>query len=112
MIATFGTLFFAHLLLDYPLQGAFLAENKSKYPYVCFVHSFIWGWGVFLVGKCFLGLDYSLLVPLMLVGVHWVVDEWKCTGKYETMHMKPETAFYIDQFIHFLQILAITVFIF
>lgn len=40
---TFIILYFLNLVLDYPLQGTFLAEYKCKNNYILFVHCAIWG---------------------------------------------------------------------
>lgn len=39
---TFIILYFLNLVLDYPLQGTFLAEYKCKNNYILFVHCAIW----------------------------------------------------------------------
>lgn len=46
ILLSFMVLYFCNLVLDYPLQGAFLAEWKCKNNYILFVHSAIWGLGV------------------------------------------------------------------
>jgi hypothetical protein len=41
----------AHYLLDYPLQGDFLAQTKEKYFYSLLAHSMIYGLGMALIFK-------------------------------------------------------------
>lgn len=55
---TFIILYFLNLVLDYPLQGTFLAEYKCKNNYILFVHCAIWALGLY----CFIfsRASYSL----------------------------------------------------
>lgn len=45
---TFIILYFLNLVLDYPLQGTFLAEYKCKNNYILFVHCAIWALGIYI----------------------------------------------------------------
>ena len=45
----FLILYVANLILDYPLQGTFLAEFKAKNNYILFVHCAIWAFGISVV---------------------------------------------------------------
>lgn len=119
MMIKFLFLYFANLVLDYPLQGTFLAEYKQKNNYALFVHSAIWGLGLSIV-LMFIGL-FAWWKVLMLVAGHYIIDYWKCRGIYKKWPKKTITgnvmgsaripiigdlgAYYIDQFLHVVQIL-------
>lgn len=92
MISLFASLLFAHYLLDYPLQGDFLAKAKNKFnpiPHVPWyqamaAHTFMHGFAVAMItGIPFLGL--------LEVIVHWFTDHLKC---------KEDLTFNQDQYIH------------
>ena len=100
---SFLVLYFANLVLDYPLQGTFLAEWKSKSNYILFVHCAIWGIGMYIV-CCLLGLG-ELWKLFMLVGGHIVMDWWKCRGKYKKYDISDMNSLYIDQAFHVVQVL-------
>lgn len=99
----FLILYFANLVLDYPLQGQFLAEWKSKSDYILFVHCAIWGVGMWLA-CCVLGLGDWWKLP-MLLGGHYAMDWWKCRRKYEKYGIGDMQSLYIDQAFHALQTL-------
>ena len=99
---TFIILYFLNLVLDYPLQGTFLAEYKSKKNYILFVHCAIWSLGIY-IALHFLGLATVWKLIMLLVG-HYIIDYWKCRGLYKK-YMKDFTAYYIDQSLHVVQIL-------
>lgn len=118
---SFIILYFANLVLDYPLQGTFLAEYKQKNNYVLFVHCAIWGLGISIV---LMGLGmFAWWKLVMLVIGHYLIDYWKCRGIYKkwptkkvpfayitnTYHKEPiisdYCSLYIDQFLHVVQLL-------
>lgn len=90
----FMVLYFCNLVLDYPLQGEFLAKGKSESNYLLWVHSAIWGLGLSIV-LLPLGL-YTLWKVIMLVVGHFVIDKCKCIGWIDL---------YEDQLLHFLQVI-------
>ena len=96
-------LYVANLILDYPLQGRFLAEYKTKNNYLLFVHCIIWAGGLSIV-LMYLGLFAWWKVAMLLLG-HIVIDYWKCREVYKKWNIKDWTALYIDQFGHFVQVL-------
>lgn len=96
-------LYVANLILDYPLQGTFLAEFKSKNNYILFVHCAIWAFGLSVVLMP-LGLFAWWKVAMLLFG-HIAIDYWKCRGLYKKWKIKDWTSLYIDQFLHFVQII-------
>lgn len=96
-------LYVANLILDYPLQGTFLAEFKSKNNYILFVHCSIWAFGLSVV-LIPLGLFAWWKVAMLLFG-HIAIDYWKCRGLYKKWKIKDWTSLYIDQFLHFVQVL-------
>ena len=119
MMIKFLFLYFANLVLDYPLQGEFLAKYKQENNYALFVHSAIWGLGI-SIALIFIGL-FAWWKVLMLVAGHYIIDYWKCRGIYKKWPKKTITgnvmgsaiipiigdlgAYYIDQFLHVVQIL-------
>lgn len=96
-------LYVANLILDYPLQGTFLAEFKAKNNYILFVHCAIWALGLSVLLMP-LGLFAWWKVVMLLVG-HIVIDYWKCRGLYKKWKIKDWTSLYIDQFLHIIQVL-------
>ena len=96
-------LYVANLVLDYPLQGTFLAEYKAKNNYILFVHCAIWALGLSVV-LMLLGLFAWWKVIMLLIG-HIVIDYWKCRGLYKKWNIKDWTSLYIDQSLHVIQIL-------
>ena len=76
----FLVLYFANLVLDYPLQCEFLKTYKSKNNYALFVHCAIWALGLSIVLMP-LGLFAWWKVIMLLVG-HFIIDYWKCRGIY------------------------------
>lgn len=87
---------FAHCVLDYPLQGDFLAQTKGKYWYSLLVHSMIYGLGMsilFSLIGCFSWIACSILVIS-----HYIIDYKKATAKNKD---KALTSYlYIDQSLH------------
>ena len=119
-------LYVANLILDYPLQGTFLAEYKAKNNYILFVHCAIWAFGLSVVLMP-LGLFAWWKVIMLLIG-HIAIDYWKCRGLYKKwptkfvtryvntgndvghiFYKKPIisdwTSLYIDQSLHVGQVL-------
>ena len=96
-------LYVANLILDYPLQGTFLAEYKAKNNYILFVHCAIWALGLSVVLMP-LGLFAWWKVIMLLIG-HIAIDYWKCRGLYKKWNIKDWTSLYIDQFLHVIQVL-------
>ena len=99
----FIILYFANLVLDYPLQGTFLAEYKQKNNYILFVHCAIWALGISIV-LLPLGLFAWWKVVMLLVG-HYLIDYWKCRGLYKRWNIKDWNSLYIDQALHVIQVL-------
>ena len=96
-------LYVTNLILDYPLQGTFLAEFKSKNNYILFVHCAIWAFGLSVVLMP-LGLFAWWKVVMLLIG-HIIIDYWKCRGLYKKWNIKDWTSLYIDQALHVVQVL-------
>ena len=86
----------AHYVLDYPLQGDFLAQTKGKYWYSLLAHSMIYGLGVSLVLKL-LGV-FVIWKAIALVASHLVIDYKKATARDTTKALT--TYLYIDQALH------------
>ena len=95
-------LYVANLILDFPLQGDFLATYKSKNNYVLFVHSMIWAGGL-CIAMMLIGLFAWWKLPMLLIG-HMLIDAWKCRGWYKKLNIKDWHSLYIDQALHAAQI--------
>lgn len=105
ILLSFMVLYFCNLVLDYPLQGTFLAEWKCKNNYILFVHSAIWGLGL-SIALAFIGIFAWWKVIMLVVG-HYLIDYWKCRGLYKKFPKCSDmTSFYIDQTLHVVQILV------
>ena len=96
-------LYVANLILDYPLQGTFLAEYKAKNNYILFVHCAIWAGGLSIVLP-YLGLFAWWKVIMLFIG-HFIIDYWKCRELYKKWNIKDWTSLYIDQTLHIGQVL-------
>lgn len=120
----FIILYFANLILDYPLQDSFIKEWKQKNNYILFVHCAIWGLGISII-TFYLGL-FAWWKVIMLVLGHYIIDYWKCRRIYKRWPLKSIPgqdyddvyvgenrvpiisdimSLYIDQFLHILQII-------
>lgn len=75
---TFMYLVLAHLLLDYPLQGEFLALGKAKYPFLLVVHCLMWALGCATVLE-WMGMYASWKLHWLFFG-HLCMDYLKCKG--------------------------------
>ena len=91
-------LLLAHYICDYPLQGDFLAQTKSKYWYSLLVHSIIYGLGLALVLK-FLGA-FAIWKVVFLITSHLIIDYKKAHAKNKDLALT--TYLYIDQSLHLL----------
>ena len=89
-------LLLGHYILDYPLQGEFLAQTKGKYFYSLLAHSMIYGLGMALV-LILLGV-FATWKAILLVGSHIIIDYKKATAKNKDKALT--TYLYIDQFLH------------
>ena len=86
----------AHYLLDYPLQGDFLAKTKGSSWYSLLSHSIIYGLGMALVFEL-LGV-FAIWKAFVLVGTHLAIDSCKVRGEDQS---KVLTSYlYIDQILH------------
>jgi hypothetical protein len=97
-LVIFFALMIAHALCDHPLQGDFLALNKSRHfkpeggsgtmiwPYCLTVHALIHAGGVWVVT----GRPLLALIEFVL---HWIIDALKAEGV---------TNIHVDQLLHVL----------
>jgi hypothetical protein len=98
---------FINYLLDYPLQGDFLSNNKGQSFYILFIHSVIWGLGlsIFLFH---VGLFAWWKMVFLVIG-HFVIDGWKARGHYKKMGLTDRSAYLIDQILHLIQLVVVLV---
>lgn len=90
-------LILAHYILDYPLQGGFLAQTKGKYWYSLFAHSMIYGLGMAFVLNL-MNTDNIIPKALFLVASHMFIDMVKATARNKDKALT--TYLYIDQLLH------------
>lgn len=100
----FMVLYFCNLVLDYPLQGEFLAKGKSDSNYLLWVHSAIWGLGLSIV-LLPLGL-FTWTKCIMLVIGHFIIDHVKAHHGYDVLGWDENKQLYVDQALHILQLIA------
>lgn len=91
---------------DYPLQGDFLGVYKAKYNYLLFVHCFIWTVTI-MFGLMYFSL-FSWWKIIFLFSGHFIIDRWKCRNKNKDLALTK--LLWIDQFLHFIQILIVVMF--
>lgn len=101
----FMLLYWANLILDYPLQCEFQKKYKCEYHSVMLVHCMIWGFGLSLILYYFGLLDGWKV--FFLVSGHFLMDTWKARGYYKVYNLKDSTAYFIDQTFHLIQLLIV-----
>lgn len=89
-------LMLAHFILDYPLQGEFLAKTKGSNWYSLLAHSIIYGLGMAFVFDM-IGV-YALWKVAVLCFSHALIDYKKATAIDKTIALT--TYLYIDQALH------------
>ncbi len=129
ILISFTLLWVAHCIGDYAIQSEFLALNKGKFFFLCFVHSTLWTGCImamlYLLAKCNLiwpnspRLPYCLkqtfLVFLFLVITHFAMDSFKATGQLNVLFNKAQIdldflmreALWIDQIFHFITLIIV-----
>ena len=95
----------AHCIGDYPLQGAFLAEQKGTNVLLLIVHSVIWAGVVYLA--LLVGGIAEPWKFVFLVSGHVLIDHWKCTRKKKNLALTRHL--YIDQALHMVQLAIVVV---
>lgn len=96
----------AHMFGDYVFQNDFLANNKGKYDFVMFVHSWIWS-ACISIG--FVLCDYSINLEdfLFLLASHYLIDKYKCNKKDKTKALTIDL--WVDQILHMIQIAMVLI---
>ena len=94
----FLVILLGHLIADYPLQGEFLANFKSKNMLILLTHCFIYSltMGIFLQYLNY--YDFYKLALILIV--HIIVDMWKCEIGKRNPDKALKEYLYIDQAIH------------
>jgi hypothetical protein len=94
----------AHLLYDFHWQGDFIAQNKSKYPFILAVHALTWTLCIAAVLWYFHALQ-SWHIPFLAI-THYNTDWWK-----SRLPRTPEWfwAIYVDQGIHLLTLIIVCI---
>lgn len=72
-------IFLAHYILDYPLQGNFLAQTKGKYIYSLFAHSIIYGLG--MAALFYILSKFAIWKAIILVISYMIIDYKKSNAK-------------------------------
>jgi hypothetical protein len=96
----FYGLLLAHLLYDFHWQGDFIAQNKSKYPFLLFIHALTWA--MFLGVALYICKAFAIWKIAFLFITHFLIDNWK-----SKLPKTPEyfNAIYIDQGLHLITII-------
>jgi hypothetical protein len=103
---------FMHFLADWTLQTRLVAENKLKYPYIMFVHCFVWTFCLF-IPLMIMGYHIDYIIFVLMLAVHCFVDLWKCLvirdwdKKENNMDNFKPWHLYMDQGIHLFQVVFI-----
>jgi len=103
MIIKILWLLFGHYILDYPLQGNFLATTKDKFLSSMLAHVMIYSTGMSLI-IYYNNLDHYInneniiLIWIIIFQTHMVIDQLKCQAIDKTKSLT--TYLYIDQFAH------------
>lgn len=106
----FLILLFAHLIADYPLQGAFLSKMKGENLLLLATHAGIWT-GCILIAAHFIGYSVDLFDVFILFFTHAFVDYLKAKPLWFYKKLDPlGSALYIDQSIHVFQIVIFMLF--
>lgn len=115
ILMQFMILYFCNLLLDFPLQGEYLAKGKEESNYLLWVHSAIWGCGLAIVSIP-LGL-FTWAKLIMLIGGHFLIDYCKAHKLYNHEEcfnggkvirgLNDKEALYVDQLLHLIQVLIV-----
>lgn len=94
-------LLFAHYILDYPLQGDFLAKTKGENFYSLFVHSTIYSLGICLTSFYTLTNINKLeltITWMVIMLTHMTIDFIKANATDKTKALT--TYLYMDQLAH------------
>jgi len=77
---TYIVLLLAHYLLDFPLQGDYLAKTKATEPYSMLAHVAIYSLGitvaVYVLRPDLVGIKIFAVLAYVAV-LHLMVDQWK-----------------------------------
>lgn len=101
----FLILLLIHLLYDFHWQGDFIAMNKGKKIFLLFVHCLTWSLFIWLAGYFLMGFQPWKLIFLFLT--HLASDYWK---SHQPKTDKNFYQIYIDQSIHLLSLIVVTLF--
>jgi hypothetical protein len=95
-------LVFAHCMGDMAFQTQFIADRKGKNFFFMMLHAIIWTGSINIVLEIF-----NIFSPwkfLLLIIPHMIIDFWKANLPRDDKHM---WAIYVDQSLHFLQLVAV-----
>ena len=100
-------LLLAHFIGDYALQNDYIALNKGKDNYILFAHIAIWTF-VMTITTIFIGynIEWHIIILVLLIP-HFVADYIKAKNLLWCKKLSPKTSLYIDQSIHFIQIIVL-----
>ncbi len=98
----FAALLLAHLLYDFHWQGAFIAQEKSRYVFLLCIHVLTW-----TLLLAFVLVFFGAFAPwkaVVLFVSHLASDRWK-----SRLPKTPEWfwAIYIDQAIHLVSLIIV-----
>jgi hypothetical protein len=99
-----------HLLYDFHWQGAYVAEMKTKSPFILGVHALTWALLIYAViyfttGRASTG---GWVIVSWLFVTHYLVDDWKAKI---TSLPRDTFALYVDQFLHIVSLAPVLSFV-
>ncbi len=114
VLENFGYLLFTHFMADFAFQSDFMSKFKYKLPYVMCVHVFIWTFALYAMSSL-LGMFIPLILWPIMAMIHYVCDFVKCDlieKKYkDVIDLTPvKNLFHIDQAVHIVQIVVLSLF--
>ena len=95
----------AHYIGDFPLQGSFLAQFKGKFDYLLFSLALIWT-GCISAVLSYFGVFAWWKFAFLFLG-HFIIDRWKARKEDKSRAFTHDL--WIDQFLHFLQLLVVSI---
>lgn len=96
-----------HLLYDFHWQGQFIGTYKKDFRFILFIHSLTYAM-ILYVPLLFLW-HFDIIVFTTLYISHYFIDAWKCSYDND---VKNFWTIYIDQFLHFIILCLIWIYIF
>lgn len=123
MTETLTLAIIGHLVGDFILQNDWMAQNKKKSSFPCFIHCLIWTYSVMLFSGWFWIMSPRVLAVFGILFVtHFIQDrtqiigwwmrlKWKDQSLFATAPMAPWSLIVVDNTWHIVTIWAVWKFI-